>query len=458
MKKWTMFALLLMLFALSIALPEQGLPAESPKIEKASVKRDFIKTEQRYNYVFDFDVVNTLKQSIEIISINALDVSGNRIAQKEEIRGNPILSAGRRLTASAYMLSSKNKYDSLILRVAYKVNGKLQEVSRTFTVGMREEEKSPSTPVPQPVPTPTPPPSLSKAETPRFEKASVKRDFVKADIKTNERFWYIFDFDFVNTLKQSIEIISVNVFDMNRQKVEQDWAISGPNFDSRILTHALSGHHPLAEIFSKPRGTPLEQATVSSVGGRPEVKPTNRIMSPGQVIRPSVYFLSSKNNYDSLTLRVAYKVNGKLQEVSRTFTVGVREEEKPPSTPVAGKSDGTLHPYKCPGAAFSFPVPVVDNSGTNSFIGWLYKESTKLSDWPGVKTWSYEDKKTGIKWIDKSMYHSGLDFWASPGTPVMGQATGKVIRDKSKDNGWTIYYPGIPYSKDGNKKYGVMSI
>jgi hypothetical protein len=76
-----MFTLLLMLLALSIALPDQGLPAETPRIEKASVKRDFIKTDQRYSYVIDFDFVNTLKQSIEIISLNVFDVSGDRIAQ-----------------------------------------------------------------------------------------------------------------------------------------------------------------------------------------------------------------------------------------------------------------------------------------------------------------------------------------------------------------------------------------
>jgi hypothetical protein len=169
-------------------------------------------------------------------------------------------------------------------------------------------------------------PQRLSAEAPKIEKAALKRDFVGTD----QRYNYLFDFDFINALAQPIEIVSVNVFDTRGQRVEQDWAISGPNYDPRILTHELSGNHPLVKIFSKPgRGTPLEQATVSSVGGRMEIKVTNRILSAGRAIRPSGYILGSKNKYDSLSLRVAYRVNGNLQEVSRTFTVGMREEEKP---------------------------------------------------------------------------------------------------------------------------------
>ncbi|MGH8556993.1 MAG: hypothetical protein ACRESZ_05925 [Methylococcales bacterium] len=165
------------------------------------------------------------------------------------------------------------------------------------------------------------------AESPRFEQASLKRDFVSTD----PRYWYIFDFDFVNALSQPIEVISVNVYDMNRQRVEQDWAMGGPNFDPRLMTHALSGSHPLAKIISKPRGTPLEEATISSVGDRAEIRVTNRILSAGQGLRPSMYILDSKNKYDSLILQVVYKVNGNQQQVTRTFTVGMREEDKPPS-------------------------------------------------------------------------------------------------------------------------------
>ncbi|MGH8558047.1 MAG: hypothetical protein ACRESZ_11410 [Methylococcales bacterium] len=152
------------------------------------------------------------------------------------------------------------------------------------------------------------------AELPKIEKATLQRDF-----GTDQRYTYLFDFDFVNALQQPIEIISVDVFDVNGRRVEQDWAISGRNWDPRILTHALSGSHPLVEIFSKPRGTPLEQATVSPVGDRIEITVTNRILSAGHGIRPSMYILASKNKYDSLILRVAYRVNGNLQEVSRTF-------------------------------------------------------------------------------------------------------------------------------------------
>lgn len=156
-------------------------------------------------------------------------------------------------------------------------------------------------------------------ESPRIENAAFERDFVTVD----QRYNYLFDFDFVNALAQPIEIISVNVFDMNGERVEQDWAISGPNADLRILTQDLSGSHPLVKIFSKPRGTPLEQATVSSsAGGGIEVNVTNRILSSGEGVRPSMYVLASKNKYDSLTLRVVYRADGNLREVSHTFTAG----------------------------------------------------------------------------------------------------------------------------------------
>lgn len=70
------------------------------------------------------------------------------------------------------------------------------------------------------------------------------------------------------------------------------------------MTHVPSGDHPLVKIISKPRGTPLEQATVTPVGDRIELKVTNRILSAGDAIRPSLYLLSSKNKYDSLVLGV----------------------------------------------------------------------------------------------------------------------------------------------------------
>jgi hypothetical protein len=73
----------------------------------------------------------------------------------------------------------------------------------------------------------------------------------------------------------------------------------------------------------------MPQATLSSAGGRLEIKVTSRILSAGQAIKPSGYILASQNKYDSLVLQVVYKDNGALQEVSHTFTVGMREEDKP---------------------------------------------------------------------------------------------------------------------------------
>ena len=66
------------------------------------------------------------------------------------------------------------------------------------------------------------------------------------------------------------------------------------------MTHALSGDHPLVKIISKPRGTPLEQATISPVGDRIKITVTNRVLSAGAAIRPSLYLLSSKNKYQFL--------------------------------------------------------------------------------------------------------------------------------------------------------------
>jgi uncharacterized protein YecT (DUF1311 family)/murein DD-endopeptidase MepM/ murein hydrolase activator NlpD len=244
------------------------------------------------------------------------------------------------------------------------ITRKRTEVLKHYTPQSEVAQGTPTPPVPQPVPTPTPP-------TPRIEKAALKRAFIGSD----QRYNYLFDFDFVNSLAQPIEIISVTVLDMNKQKVEQDWAISGPNFDTRILTHELSGNHPLVKMFSKPgRGTPLEQATVSSVGGRMEIKVTNRILSAGQAIRPSGYILASKNKYDSLSLRVAYKVNGNLQEVSRTFTVGMREEDKSPSASVPQKPPSTTPPV---GGIFAIP--------TSGYIGFGW---TGDSGHRGIDIWT----------------------------------------------------------------------
>jgi hypothetical protein len=54
--------------------------------------------------------------------------------------------------------------------------------------------------------------------------------------------------------------MSVNVFDVKGERVKQDW---GSDLDPRLLTHELSGSHPLVKIFSKPgQGTPLEKATI----------------------------------------------------------------------------------------------------------------------------------------------------------------------------------------------------
>jgi len=154
------------------------------------------------------------------------------------------------------------------------------------------------------------------AELPTIEKASLRREYTKKEFADWDRYVYFFRFDFVNDLAQPIEIISVNVFDMNRQSVDQDWGMSSPNFDPRLMTHELTGSHPLVKTFSQPgRPTHLEQATVSSVGEGIEIKVTNRILSAGQGIRPSGYLLSSKNKYNSLILRIAYKVNGRLREV-----------------------------------------------------------------------------------------------------------------------------------------------
>jgi murein DD-endopeptidase MepM/ murein hydrolase activator NlpD len=85
---------------------------------------------------------------------------------------------------------------------------------------------------------------------------------------------------------------------------------------------------------------------------------------------------------------------------------------------------------RCSGAPFIFPVPSVDSSGINSYIGWLYKEPC----------------------TDPSKLHSGLDFWASLRAPVIAQAPGKVYA-KEYSGPWslTIYYPDIMYiDNDGH--------
>ena len=165
-------------------------------------------------------------------------------------------------------------------------------------------------------------------ESPKIEKAILERRF----IAEGQRYMYLFKFDFVNELlaaqdgllgndlKQPIEIMSVNVFDGKGERVKPDWAMSGSSADPRLLTHELSGNHPLAQIFSKKGqdGTFLEQANISGGGSHPKIKVTNRVLSSGEGVRPSKYVLQSKDKYDSLSLRVVYRVDGHLREVSHT--------------------------------------------------------------------------------------------------------------------------------------------
>jgi hypothetical protein len=102
----------------------------------------------------------------------------------------------------------------------------------------------------------------------------------------------VHSFDFINALRQPIEIVSVNVFDVKAERIKPDWAMSGPNADPRLFTHELSGNHPLAQMFSKKgQGTLLEQATISGAGKHPEIKVTNRVLSSGEGVRPSKYIL-----------------------------------------------------------------------------------------------------------------------------------------------------------------------
>jgi hypothetical protein len=154
-------------------------------------------------------------------------------------------------------------------------------------------------------------------ESPKIEKATLERRF----IAEGQRYMYLFKFDFVNDLKQPIEIMSVNVFDGKGERVKPDWAMSGSSADPRLLTHELSGNHPLAQMFSKKGqdGTFLEQANISGGGSHPKIKVTNRVLSSGEGVRPSKYVLQSKDKYDSLSLRVVYRVDGNLREVSHTF-------------------------------------------------------------------------------------------------------------------------------------------
>ena len=98
------------------------------------------------------------------------------------------------------------------------------------------------------------------------------------------------------------------------------------------------------------------------------------------------------------------------------------------SAAITSTSAPTTTTFSVPTPPLTFPVPSVDSSGKNSFIGWLYRESTEGIIWGVNKNLNWID---GKGWIDKSEYHSGLDFWASPGTKVMGQATGKVIQVES---------------------------
>lgn len=155
------------------------------------------------------------------------------------------------------------------------------------------------------------------------------------------------------------------------------------------MTHALSGDHPLVKIISKPRGTPLEQATVTPVGDRIEIKATSRILSAGDAIRPSLYLLSSKNKYDSLVLRVAYRLNGHLQDVSRTFTTQVADSAAPPGQDVP--------PFQLPALPIAF-------------------DSINYINWYGNTNFAYQNRTTIYSALQG--LHSGIDFIAPYGTPI----------------------------------------
>lgn len=235
------------------------------------------------------------------------------------------------------------------------------------------------------------------AEGPRFEKTNLTRYFA------SQSYLYAFDFDFVNVLPQPIEIISVNVSDMNGNKVEQDWEASGRNWDVRLVTHALSGNHPLVRIISKPRGTPLEQATVTAVGDGIKITVTNRILSPGQGVRPSLYILSSNNKYDSLILRVAYNVNGNLREVSRTFTVGMREEEEPQLSQCSPEVPGQCG-QRYNACVFHKDDVVITQVG---HVGWGWKiPGSNPEEWVYGSTDSVPMDKLGLKLPLKPPFNS----------------------------------------------------
>ena len=129
-------------------------------------------------------------------------------------------------------------------------------------------------------------------------------------------------------------------------------------------------------------------------------------------------------------------MNGNLQEVSRRFIVGMPEQET-----VSGAQS------RCPGAPFVFPIPSIDSRGNTTFIGWLYKEPT--FGWPNTTP-------------DNSSHHSGLDFWASPGTPVMAQAAGTIVKVETGHSGTlkpTIKYPDITYvGNDGRQTKGDVYV
>jgi hypothetical protein len=120
-----------------------------------------------------------------------------------------------------------------------------------------------------------------------------------------------------------------------------------------------------------------------------------------------------------------------------TFTV----EENPP---LQGGAFGAV--VRCQDAPFVFPVPARDENGNTSFIGWLYKEDTR--GWPNTPP-------------DTSIYHSGLDFWASTGTPVMAQATGIVSQVENGGSGTlkpTIKYSNVTYVDKNSKQTGDVYV
>jgi hypothetical protein len=497
MQKWAMLPLFVLL-ALIIALPEWGLSAESPKIEKAALKRDFIGSDQRYNYLFDFDFVNTLPQPIEIVSVNVFDVRGQRVAQDWAISGpnfdprilthelsgnhplvkmfskpgrgtpleqatvssvggrmeikvtNRVLSAGQAIRPSGYILASKNNYDSLILRVAYRVNGTLQEVSHTFTVGMREEAKSPSAPVPQPVPTPTPPPSLAKKVTsieevdfanftftlsaPEDDCAGLKRKTVplrKGAFKESGEFG-------VEVGLGKVVYTDVTGDKMNEAVVPLNCDPHGNYIDTVSLVYTLRDGEPVL----------IGSFGVSNTGrDYKKYYPSGFFFSIGaaSVINGKVIIHRAADGShacpeNDVRFEYAWKGNSFVLagKPVKTPLKNCGAVEKPSSAPVVGKAGDT--PLKCQGAPFVFPV----NSG---YIGWLYKESTE------GKIWDVNDPKKlnwidGKEWIDPSEYHSGLDFWVAQGTPVIAQATGYVSRSpgwsaKEQSYNVNIYYPSL---------------